>query len=207
MSEQWTAVEARVIGSLLEKDLATPEYYPLSLNALVLACNQKTNREPVTAYTEDDVRATLTALRHRGLAAEIQSSRVSKFEHRLGQRLNLGKGELALLCVLLLRGPQTLNELKDRAARMHAFEDTDAIVSALHRMPSGLVVELPRRPGWKELRWAQLLTGEPDWVEPESAVLSSPALADDRAARIEEQLEELRSRLEELERKFRDLEG
>ncbi len=207
MSGIWTPIEARVIGSLLEKDLATPEYYPLSLNALVLACNQKTNREPVTSYSEEDVRATLTALRHRGLAAEIQSSRVSKFEHRLGQRLNLGRGELALLCVMLLRGPQTLNELRDRTARMHSFEDTDAVVSALRRMPEELVRELPRRPGWKELRWAQWLTGEPEWNDPETTPPSNPQLSEDRAARIEQQLDELRSRLEELERKFRDLEG
>jgi uncharacterized protein YceH (UPF0502 family) len=202
----WSPIEARVIGSLVEKDLATPEYYPLSLNGLVLACNQKTNREPVSAHTEDEVREVLTALRHRGLAAEIQSSRVSKFEHRLGERLNLGRGELALLCVLLLRGPQTLNELKDRTARMHTLDDAEAVASALRRMPAGMVVELPRRPGWKEVRWAQLLTGEPEIPAEETAPVSVSG-REDRLTRVEQELAELRSRLEELERKFRDLEG
>ena len=191
------------MGSLLEKDLATPEYYPLSLNALVLACNQKTNREPVTDYSEEQVWETLAALRSRGLVAEVPSSRVTKFEHRLGGQLNLGRGELALLAVLLLRGPQTLYELRERTARMHPFEDTDAVRSTLHRMPAGLVVELPPRPGWREIRWAEQLTGPPPTLattrpDPE------PIGPDDRLRRLEAEFQQLRARLEALERKFGD---
>ncbi len=157
--------EARVLGSLIEKDLATPDQYPLSLNALTMACNQKTSREPVTSYSDEQVRETLRTLQTKGLTVEIQGGRAYKYEHRIGERLNLGRGELALLAVLMLRGPQTLNELKERTSRMHAFDEIDSVVSSLKRLPEGMVVELGRRPGWKESRWAQLLTGEVNVTE------------------------------------------
>jgi uncharacterized protein YceH (UPF0502 family) len=194
--------EARVLGSLVEKDLATPEYYPLSLNALVLACNQKTNREPVSGYTEEEVRETVTGLRHRGLAEEVRDGRVPKYAHQLGPRLNLGRGELALLTVMLLRGPQTLNELRDRTARMVSFDGADAVLSALRRLPEGFVTELPKRPGWKETRWAQLLTGEPDLTSADFAPADHPP---DRLARLESEIAQLRAEFEELRRKLGDL--
>ncbi len=167
MIPQLSPEEARVLGSLIEKDLATPEYYPLTLNALVMACNQKTSREPITAYEEDFVREVLRGLQVKGLTVEIQGGRAHKYDHRLGARLNLGRGELALLTVMLLRGPQTLNELRERTSRMHRFEDADAILSAFRRLPEGMVRELERRPGWKETRWTQLMTEE-SYLAPEA---------------------------------------
>lgn len=192
--------EVRVLGSLIEKDLATPEYYPLSLNALTLACNQKTSRDPVTQYDEAQVRDTMVNLRHKGLTVEIQGGRANKYEHRLGERLNLGRGELAILAVLMLRGPQTLNEIRDRTSRMHEFDDTDSVVSALKRLPEGMVTEIPRRAGWKENRWAQLLAGEPQIAE--TAFTGVTISRDDRLTVLEEQLSQLRAEFDEFRRKF-----
>src|SRR6202167_5579811 len=155
-----TAAEARVLGSLLEKEVTTPEYYPLSLNALLNACNQKSNREPVTNFDEDTIERVLYTLRDKGLLVNITGagSRVPKYGHRLSEKLNLGRREMAILCELMVRGPQTLGELRTRAERMHHFDDLAEVESVLDRMPE-LVTRLPRRPGEKEARYAHLLSG------------------------------------------------
>lgn len=165
MSYQLTAAEARVLGCLIEKEITTPEYYPLSVNALLNACNQKSNREPVMSLDEDAVRQALRSLSDQFLVRSANSdSRVAKFEHRLQEVFNFHRHEIALLCVLLLRGPQTPGELRTRTDRMYAFEDLDSVHSALallmKREPP-LVALLPRQPGTKESRYAHLLSGEP----------------------------------------------
>lgn len=195
-------VEVRVLGSLLEKEITTPEYYPLSLNALVAACNQKSNRDPVLRFDEATVEQGLQSLRDKGLLLAISGagSRVPKYGHRISERLNLGRRELAVLCELMLRGPQTLGELRTRAERMHRFDDLSEVESVIERMPE-LVVKLPRRPGEKEARYAHLLAGPPAASEEESDDLPAPARAD-RIEIIETEVAQLRSELEELKRQF-----
>src|SRR5258706_205399 len=160
-----TETEVRVLGSLIEKDITTPEYYPLSLNALVNACNQKSNRDPVMQLHEDAVRNALAALHERRLAGPAggADSRVPKYEHRLQEVFNFTRPEIAVLCVLLLRGPQTPGELRGRAERMHRFEALDDVQSALQKLMQrdpALAKVLPRQPGTKESRWAHLLSGD-----------------------------------------------
>jgi len=161
---QLNEVEARVLGALVEKEITTPEYYPLSLNALVNACNQKSNREPVMQLSEADVRTALFALDQLALVRTLAEGRVSKFEHRLRDGLGtpLRRDEVAVLCLLLLRGPQTSAELRARAERLHTFEDNAAVVSTLERLAQreeALVVLLARQPGAREARWMHLLCG------------------------------------------------
>src|SRR3954464_1261224 len=163
MDFQLDAVEARVLGALLEKEIATPEYYPLSLNALVNACNQKSNREPVVSYDEDTVEVALEGLRTKGLAlgGTGRDSRVPKHAQRFTERFNFGRREAAVLCVLLLRGPQTTGELRGRSERLYTFDDLEAVESTLHRLSEmGFTKQLPRQPGTKEPRWAHLLAGD-----------------------------------------------
>src|SRR5215470_12031610 len=143
-------VEARVLGALIEKEITTPEYYPLSLNALTNACNQKSNRDPMLHLEEHDVRRALNDLESQSLVRSVGDSRVTKFEHRLQDAFNFYRGEIAILCELLLRGPQTPGELRTRASRMHTFEDLDSVHSALQRLSSReppLVTVLARQPG------------------------------------------------------------
>ncbi len=142
------AEEVRILGSLLEKEITTPEYYPLSINALLNACNQKSNRDPVVHWDEDTLERALYRLREKGLLVSITGagSRVPKYGHRISEKLNLGRRELAILCELMLRGPQTLGELRTRAERMHPFGDLAEVESVLDHMPE-LVTKLPRRPG------------------------------------------------------------
>jgi uncharacterized protein YceH (UPF0502 family) len=194
------AAEARVLGALLEKDLATPEYYPLSQNALVAACNQKHNREPVVNYDEETVHAALEGLRQRRLAAIITGAglRVPKFRHLMGEAFNLGRRELAVLTVLLLRGPQTLGELRDRTERMHGFTDVEEVESVLHGLserPDPLAVLQPRQPGTKEPRWRHLL-GDERPAEP-----PAPSRAD-RIDTLEAEIERLRADFDELRTQF-----
>jgi uncharacterized protein len=159
-----TDVEARVLGALVEKEVTTPEYYPLSLNALLNACNQKSNRDPLMHLDEDAVRHALRALSDQYLARSAASDgRVAKFEHRLGEAYNFDRKETAILCELLLRGPQTPGELRSRAERMHSFEDLSEVQTTLQRLmrrEPPLVRLLPRQPGTKEARWAHLMCGE-----------------------------------------------
>ncbi len=193
-----------MLGSLIEKDMATPDYYPLSVNSLMTACNQKTNREPISDYDEDTVRDGLGALEERELAEPRYDSRVPKYAHRVSYTLNLNNRELALLCVLLLRGPQTLNELKDRTQRMYAFDDLDAVENSLKKMSDRadpLTVFLGRQPGQREPRWMHLMGGP---VSAESlAELAAPA--PHRAARTEDleiRVNVLEAELHELKEQF-----
>ena len=155
-----TPIEARVLGALIEKEITTPEYYPLSLNALANACNQKSNREPVLHLEENDIRRALNDLESQSLVRSVGDSRVTKFEHRLQEAFNFYRPEIAVICELLLRGPQTPGELRTRASRMHPFEDLESVHSALQRLAKReppMVVILPRQPGTKEARYAHLL--------------------------------------------------
>src|ERR1700734_3950384 len=161
-----STVAARVLGSLVEKEITTPEYYPLSLNALANACNQKNNREPVMNLDEDQIRQALHQLEDDGMAGPARGadSRVAKYEHRLQEVFNFTRGEIAVVCVLLLRGPQTPGELRGRGERMHRFEELSDVQSALQRLMQReppLVKVLSRQPGTKEARYAHLFSGEP----------------------------------------------
>lgn len=161
-----TPIEARVLGSLIEKEITTPEYYPLSLNALTNACNQKSNRDPAMHLEEHEVRKALNHLEFQTLVRSVSASdsRVTKYEHRLQDAFNFYRPEIAILCELLLRGPQTPGELRTRASRMHAFEDLESVHSALQRLTRReppLVTILPRQSGTKEARYAHLLGDSP----------------------------------------------
>src|SRR5580698_8390325 len=201
-----TAVEARVLGALVEKEITTPEYYPLSLNALVNACNQKNNREPVMHLDEDQVRQALHRLEDNQLAGPRRGSdsRVAKYEHHLQEVFNFTRGEVAVLCVLLLRGPQTPGELRGRTERMHRFDELAAVLSALQRLmqrePS-LVRALPRQPGTKEIRYAHLLSGEidvPAAASEPSGVAPADAPGNDRLLQLESDVATLKEELREL---------
>ena len=161
---QLTAAEARVLGALVEKEVTTPDYYPLSLNALINACNQRSNREPVMDLDEDDVRQALHGLEDNGLAGRARAAdgRVTKYEHWLGEAFNFSRAETALICVLLLRGPQTPGELRGRTERMHRFEEIGDVLAGLQKLMEReppLAAVLPRQPGTKESRYAHLLSG------------------------------------------------
>lgn len=194
-------VEVRVLGSLIEKETTTPEYYPMSLNPLVNACNQKSNRDPVVSYDDEDVERAIATMKSKGLALTITGagSRVPKYAHRLTEKLNLGRRETAILCELMVRGPQTLGELKNRADRMHKFHDLDEVESVLEHMPE-LVTKLPRRPGEKEQRYAHLFSGEPRLDAPVEVEPAQPRV--DRIAELESEVVRLREELEELKRQF-----
>jgi len=202
-------VEARVLGALVEKDITTPDYYPLSLNALVNACNQKSNRDPVMNLDENAVGSALGTLQDKGLAGPAggADSRVPKFEHRLQEVFNFTRPELAVLCVLLLRGPQTPGELRGRTERMHGFGDLSEVQSALQRLidrEPPLVAMLPRQPGTKESRYAHLLSGPVEsaaQAQPRSAPVPEDAT---RMARVERELESLRNEMNELKQQFAD---
>jgi uncharacterized protein len=198
--------EVRVLGSLIEKDITTPEYYPLSLNALVNACNQKSNRDPVMQLDEDAVRDALEGLQQHRLAGPARGadSRVTKYEQRLQEVFNFTRAEIAVLCVLLLRGPQTPGELRGRAERMHRFEALEDVQSALQRLMQReppLAKVLPRQPGTKEARYAHLLGG--DVVEADAPLQASATVgrnsADaERIARLEEEVADLRRDVSEV---------
>jgi uncharacterized protein len=202
-------VESRVLGSLVEKDLTTPEYYPLSLNALVNACNQKSNRDPVMNLSETAVSQALRSLDKEGLAgpADGMDNRVTKFEHRLQEAFNLDRREIAILCELLLRGPQTPGELRSRADRMHRFDDLGQVQSTLQRLMQReppIARMLPRQPGTKEARYAQLLSGDvqtqtPD--APEAAIAGS--IGDgERIAHLENEVASLRNEIKDLQQQL-----
>ena len=201
-----TATEVRVLGSLIEKDITTPEYYPLSLNSLVNACNQKSNRDPVMQLDEDGVRDALDGLQEQRMAGPARGadSRVTKYEQRLQEVFNFTRPEIAVLCVLLLRGPQTPGELRGRAERMHRFEALDDVESALQKLMQReppLAKLLPRQPGMKESRYAHLFAG--DIVGAEAPVQGGAAIernpADkQRIAWLEEEVADLRREVGEL---------
>lgn len=196
--------EARVLGCLIEKDITTPDNYPLSLNSLVNACNQKSNRDPVMTLDEEAVLSALDGLHEKNLAgtASGADSRVTKYEHRAYDTLKLGRREIAVLCELLIRGPQTPGELRGRAERMHKFEDLSDVTSTLHRLMErdpALVAMLPRQPGMKESRYAHLMSGELESIS--SAVPQTAPTSTTRSDRIEEletEVAELRREVSEL---------
>lgn len=200
-----TDIEARVLGALIEKELTTPEYYPLSLNALVNACNQKSNRDPLMNLSDDAVSDAMRSLDREGLAgrADNMDGRVTKFEHRLQEAFNFDRRETAVLCELLLRGPQTPGELRGRASRMHPFEDIGQVQSTLQKLMQrepALVKVLPRQPGTKEARYTHLLSGDVAAPEshphaPEAAIAEPKAGGGDRLARLESEVATLRQEL------------
>ena len=204
-------VEARVLGALIEKDITTPDYYPLSLNALVNACNQKNNRDPVTNLDERAVREALITLQEKRLAGPTSSadSRVTKYEHRSQEVFNLTRGEAAIFCVLLLRGPQTPGELRVRSERMHRFEHLDEVQATLQRLiqrEPPLVTMLARQPGTKESRYAHLLCGEVKDAVVTPAYLSSEDSAGpdahERVISLESEIAGLRSDVADLKQQF-----
>lgn len=204
------SAEVRVLGALIEKEATTPEYYPLSLNALVNACNQKSNREPVVDYDDETVLAAIEGLREKRLAFIVTGSgRVTKYSQRLSETLNLGRRELAVVCTLLLRGQQTLGEIKDRSERMFAFGDSaeaERLLQKLEELPEGpLVKRLSRQPGQKEARYAHLFSGEPapHLSSEKPASMETPT----RVSMLEQELQALRGDFEELKRRFNDLEA
>jgi len=216
-------VEARVAGVLMEKETTTPEYYPLSANATLNACNQKSSREPVLNLSEPDVRGALFELEQLGLVRTLGDARVAKFEHRMREGLGgapLRRDEVAVICLLLLRGPQTPAELRARAERLYNFDDNSAVQTTLERLAGRedpLVALLPRQPGAREARWAHLLSGPVDAalmaVPAASAVHSAPVAlrvdtaAQERIAQLEARIETLDARLTALEAQLGISEG
>jgi uncharacterized protein YceH (UPF0502 family) len=200
MDNPLSPVELRVLGTLIEKESTTPEYYPMTLNSLVAACNQKTNRWPVSEYTEGDVMSSLEGLKARGFAAAITGGgRVTKFAERFTEKLNVGRRETAILCVLLLRGPQTVGEIKGRTERMYAFADLEETETVLHKMMDTYVQKLPHAPGTKEPRYAQTLGG-PVEVSVTAAPVHTDRIStlEAEVARLREEVTELRRRLDEV---------
>lgn len=211
MIEALTPSEVRVLGSLIEKEATTPEYYPLSLNALVNACNQKSNRDPVVDYDEETVLGAIERLRALGLAFIITGGRVTKYSQRISETLNIGRRELAALCTLLLRGPQTLGEIKDRSERMFSFGDLSEVETVLDRLaewPGGaLVTKLPKQPGQKEIRFAHLLAGEPSVESITGVTAPSTSSSAPRIVQLEIDLQQLRAEFQELRQRFEQLEA
>jgi uncharacterized protein YceH (UPF0502 family) len=206
MSTILTDIEARVLGSLIEKQVTTPEYYPLTLNALTLACNQKNNRYPVTSYTENQVSDAVERLREKNLAYVFygSTSRVPKYKHVVPEVMRLSHSEVALMCVLMLRGAQTLGELRGNAARLHDFsglEEVEQTLNALISRDEPMVARLPRQPGQKEGRFAHLLSGEINLealAESERAAAAAPS----RRAGLEQKVDELAAEVEKLKEQF-----
>ena len=210
MTQLLTEVEARVVGALIEKQLTTPEYYPMTLNSLVNACNQKNNREPVVSFDEEIVTKALENLREKNIVYVFygSTSRVPKYKHILPDVLELEPSETAVLCVLMLRGAQTLGELRERTSRLYEFSglsDVQETLDALLRREEPLIVKLERLPGQKEARFAHLLSGEIDVsaYAKENAV-SNKHLDNDRLAKLEQEVESLRNEFNLLRQTFED---
>jgi uncharacterized protein YceH (UPF0502 family) len=207
------AAQARVLGALMEKEATTPDYYPLSLNALANACNQRSNREPVMDLTEDEVRDALAGLQEHRLAGPARGadSRVTKYEHWLGEAFNFSRAETALLCVLLLRGPQTPGELRGRTERIHKFVEIGDVLGGLQRLMErtpALVAVLARQPGTKESRYAHLLSGEVSAAPVAAAAQASTegrSVLEERIVELESNVAALRNELAALREKFEAL--
>ncbi|MGD0009818.1 MAG: YceH family protein [Terriglobia bacterium] len=205
-------IEVRVLGSLMEKEITTPDYYPLSLNALINACNQKSNRDPVMALDESVVTQALDSLNEKNLAGQVSSadSRVPKYVHRMQEVFNFDRREMAVLCVLLLRGPQTPGELRGRAERMYKFDDLAVVESALRHLMEReppLVKKLARQPGTKESRYAHLLAGDVEgWIAPEEAqpVPAAGGQDEPRITRLETEVQSLRTEIAALRQQLED---
>jgi uncharacterized protein YceH (UPF0502 family) len=209
MSGKLTEIEARIVGSLVEKQLTTPEYYPLTLNALVAACNQKTNREPVASYDEKTVTGALDDLRDKNIVYVFygSTSRVPKYKHILPDVYELEPSETAVMCVLMLRGPQTIGELRERTGRLYDFRDLNDVNETLENLikrEDPLIVRLERAPGQKEARYAHLLCGEVTSYQPAERSVSRGAVNDERLEKLEQELENLRSELNSFRQEFDD---
>jgi len=210
MSTILTDIEIRVLGSLVEKQVTTPEYYPLSLNALTLACNQKNNRNPVTSYTEDQVSQAVETLREKNLTYVFygSTSRVPKYKHVVPEVMHLSHPEVAVMCVLMLRGPQTPGELRGNASRLHEFTGLDDIEQTLNDLitrDEPLVVRLPRQSGQKEVRFAHLLSGDIDLesLASESEHAATPKRSShEQIDRLEQKVDALTTEFESLRQQF-----
>lgn len=212
-----TAAEARVLGALVEKEVTTPDYYPLTMNALINACNQRSNREPVMDLDEDEVRQALHGLEDKQLAGRARSAdgRVTKYEHWLGEAFNFSRAETALICVLLLRGSQTPGELRSRTERLHEFTEIGDVLAGLQKLMERelpLVALLPRQPGARESRYVHLLCGPVESLPMQTPQTAPPAPAitsdqEDRIAQLESTVAELKQELAELRRRFEDVLG
>lgn len=208
-----TAAEARVLGALVEKQATTPEYFPLSLNALVNACNQRSNREPVMNLDEEMVREALHGLEEKRLAGPARSAegRVAKYEHWLGEAFNFSRAETALLCVLLLRGPQTPGELRGRTERLHRFDEISDVLAGLQKLMDReppLAAILPRQPGARESRYAHLLSGPVEAIAGptgDAGSVISSSDHDERITQLERDMAELRQLVESLSQKVDSL--
>jgi uncharacterized protein YceH (UPF0502 family) len=205
-----TNEEARVLGCLIEKERTTPEYYPLTLNALQNACNQKTNREPVVQYDEQTVEIALDGLNRKGLVSNVSGAglRAKKFLHLTETKLAVGPAETAVLCVLLLRGPQTPGEIRGRTGRMHEFaelSDLEILLDQMTKSDNPLVMQLPKLPGTKEFRYVQLLTGEPDVSQLDQASTYSTTSASSALDELRAEVHQLRTDLDDLRNKFEAL--
>ena len=192
-------IEVRVLGALIEKEITTPDYYPLSLNALVAACNQSSNRNPVVRFDEDTVARATESLREKKLVHQVDrsESRVSKYRHVIYEAMNLGRPAVAVLAVLMLRGAQTVGEIRTRSNRLYDFtslDEVDLTLNALMSREPPLVVRLPRQTGQKEVRYAHLLSGEVTITEPE------PEL--DRIGKLEKEVEDLKKQFEQFRKQF-----
>jgi len=197
--------EVRVLGCLMEKEMATPDYYPLTLNALTNACNQKSNREPVVSYGEETVIYALNGLKERKLVRQSNISRVAKYEQLFSQELKLVTSEQAIICILLVRGPQTIGEIRSRTERLYSFPDLDKVQETLASLEDlQLVVKLPRQPGRKESRYTHLLSGTPQENQVETIIRSQTASKGDRSGDLESQLDELRREIQELREDFQN---
>ncbi len=204
-----TFEETRIIGSLIEKEITTPEYYPLTINALKNACNQKSNRNPVVTFDENLIESVLEKLREKTFVTRVTGGdmRVAKYRQIFTDELKLIPGEVAVICELMNRGPQTPGELKNRGSRMFNFESlvqVDEVLQSLMNREKPFVVKLPRQPGMKESRHAHLLSGEPD-IEAGSSVEIESAASDDRISKLEEKVELLKNELQELKKQFEEL--
>jgi uncharacterized protein len=204
-----TDIETRVLGALVEKQVTTPEYYPLTLNALTLACNQKNNRHPVTSYSESQVSAAVETLREKNLTYVYygSTSRVPKYKHVMPEVMHLNRAEVALMCVLMLRGPQTPGELRGNASRLHEFNGLEEIEQTLNRLISReddpLVVRLPRQPGQKEIRFTHLLSGEPKIDAVTSTDHPQPVeTLGQKVERLSTEIEDLRRQFEQFKKQF-----
>lgn len=196
--------EVRVLGCLMEKEMTTPDYYPLSLNALTNACNQKSNRNPVVSYDEETVVEALNGLRERKLSRQSNSSRVPKYEQIFSKDLNLLLREEAIICTLLVRGPQTVGEIRSRTERMFAFQGLDEVQETISCLEdTGMVMKLPRQPGRKESRYAHLLSGEPQDAIGEVAL--PPEAATVIVRKKNEQIEELQEQINTLSQELQAL--
>jgi uncharacterized protein len=209
MSEKLTEVEARVVGALIEKQLTTPEYYPLTMNALIAACNQKSNRDPIVSYNEQTVQQAVDALREKNIVYVFygSTSRVPKYKHILPKALEIDERETAVMCVLMLRGAQTIGELRGRTGRLYEFSglgEVQETLDGLMKRDEPLVVKLERQAGQSEARYAHLLSGEVTQIPVTERMVSGKQTDNERIERLEQELENLRNELNLFKESFEE---